>query len=122
MWGCEIWGKEGTVKTFFDGIFVSQKSLEEAGIEYPIKLEYYKTFEVENVEKNFGIEIVKTEYIEGSTKVEAKEVKNITGDEKKENEILNLLIKNEVTPIGVEDVLEDLLIQEQYIEKQKCKI
>ncbi len=110
------------MKTFFDGIFVSQKSLEEAGIKYPIKLEYYKTLEEENVEKNFGIEIVKTEYIEGSTKVEAKEVKNITGDEKKENEILNLLIKNEVTPIGVEDVLEDLLIQEQYIEKQKCKI
>ena len=101
------------MKTFFDGIFISQKSLEEAGIKYPIKLEYYKLFEEKNIQKKFGIEIVKTEYIEGNVKIETKEVKDITSDEQKENEILSLLIKNEVTPIGVEDVLEDLLTEKR---------
>lgn len=97
------------MKTFFDGVFISQKSLEDAGIKYPIKLEYYKTSGEENVQKNFGIEVVKTEYIDGDVKIESKEIKDITNDEKKENEILNILKRNEVTPISVQDVLEDLL-------------
>ena len=97
------------MKTFFDGVFISQKALEEAGIKYPIKLEYYKTIGDENVQKRFGIEVVKTEYIEGNVKIETKEVKNITDDEQTENEILNLLKSNEVTPVGVQDVLDDLI-------------
>ena len=43
------------MKTFFDGVFISKKHLEEAGIKYPIKLEYYKTSGEENVKK-YGIE------------------------------------------------------------------
>jgi len=97
------------VKTFFDGVFVSNKTLEEAGIHYPIKLEYYKTLIEENVEPQFGIEIVKTEYKEGFVNVETKEVNNITNDEEKQNKILTLLKNNEVTPIGLEDVLQELL-------------
>ena len=37
------------MKTFFDGIFISKEHLEEAGIKYPIKLEYYKIARDENV-------------------------------------------------------------------------
>ena len=97
------------MKTFFDGVFVSRKTLEEAGVQYPIKLEYYKTSIGENVETKFGIEIVKTEYINGTVSIEAKEVNNVANDEIKQNEILNILKNNEVTPIGLDDVLQELL-------------
>ena len=97
------------MKTFFDGIFVSRKTLEEAGIKYPIKLEYFKTFVKENVETKFGIEIVKTEFLEDRVNVETKEVANITSDEAKQNNILRILKNNEVTPIGLNDVLQELL-------------
>ncbi len=97
------------MKTFFDGIFVSSKALEEAGIKYPIKLEYFKTFVKENVETKFGIEIVKTEFLEDRVNVETKEVANITSDEAKQNNILRILKNNEVTPIGLNDVLQELL-------------
>lgn len=97
------------MKTFFDGIFISSKQLEEAGIKYPIKLEYYKTSKEENVEIKYGIEVVKTEYLDGNVKIETKEIENITNNIEKENEILTLLRNNEVTPIGVEDVLQEIL-------------
>lgn len=97
------------MKTFFDGVFISSEHLEEAGIQYPIKLEYYKTSREENVKSKYGIEVVKTEYLNGNVKVETKEVKNVTDDIEQVDKILTLLRNNEVTPIGIEDVLEDLL-------------
>ena len=66
--------KGGGVKTFFDGVFMNKEQLEEEGIEYPIKLEYYKTsIDEKNVETKYGIEIVKTEYLDGNVKIETKE-------------------------------------------------
>ncbi len=96
------------MKTFFDGIFISKNQLEEAGIKYPIKLEYFKTLN-ENVEAKFGIEVVKTEYLEGNVRVETKEITNITGDEQKQEEVLILLRNNQVTPITLEEVLEEII-------------
>lgn len=86
------------MKTFFDGVFIARERLEETGIKYPIKLEYFKTSGEENVGKKFGIEIVKTEYLEGTRKIETKEVKNITNNIKEQERILTLLKNNEVTP------------------------
>ena len=97
------------MKTFFDGVFISQEHLKEAGIEYPIKLEYFKVSGEGNVETKYGIEVVKTEYLEGNVNVEAKEIKNVTNSQEEQEKILALLRKNEVTPIAVEDVLQDLL-------------
>lgn len=96
------------MKTFFDGVFISKKHLEEAGINYPIKLEYYKTSGEENVKK-YGIEVVKTEYLDGNVKIETKEVKDVFANREEQEKILTILRNNEVTPIGVEDVLHDLL-------------
>ena len=116
----EKWGKEIILKTFFDGIFISKEHLQEAGIKYPIKLEYYKIARDENVKntsqineiKNtrgkYGIEVVKTEYLDGNVKIETKEVADVTNDLEEAEKILTLLRNNEVTPVGVEDVLEDL--------------
>lgn len=96
------------MKTFFDGVFIDRQKLEKEGIEYPIKLEYFKTSGEENVKK-YGVEVVKTEYLEGNVRIETKEVKNVTDSLSEEEKILTLLKNNEVTPIGVEDVLQDLL-------------
>ena len=108
------------MKTFFDGIFISKEHLKEAGIKYPIKLEYYKIArdenvkntnqvkETENTKGKYGIEVVKTEYLEGNVKIETKEINSITDNLDEADRILTLLRNNEVTPIGVEDVLEDL--------------
>lgn len=96
------------MKTFFDGVFISKNLLEEAGIKYPIKLEYFKTLN-ENVESKFGIEVVKTEYLEGNVNVESKEIINIAGDEQKQEEILSILRNNQVTPITLEEVLEEIM-------------
>lgn len=116
----EKWRKDVILKTFFDGIFISKEHLEEAGIKYPIKLEYYKIArdenvkntnqvkETENTKGKYGIEVVKTEYLDGNVKIETKEVSDITNDINEADRILTLLRNNEVTPIGVEDVLEDL--------------
>ena len=98
------------MKTFFDGMFIERAKLEDAGIKYPIKLEYYKTtMEEENVKEKYGIEVVKTEYKNNTVNVETKEMNNLTNNEEKIDKILNLLKNNEVTPISVEDILLDLL-------------
>ena len=96
------------MKTFFDGIFINKQKLKEAGIEYPIKLEYFKTLE-ENDEEKFGIEVVKTEYLDNKVNIETKEINNITNNIEEADRILEILRKNEVTPIGVEDVLQEIL-------------
>lgn len=105
------WG-EVKLKTFFGGVFIKKESLEEAQINHPIKLEYYKRINedeiVENKNAKYGISIVKTEYIQNNTKTESKELKYLSNDENKIEKVLNILKENEVTPIGVEDVISDL--------------
>lgn len=90
---------------------MEKEALKEAGIYYPIKLEYYKIINEDEMIKQekakFGIYVVKTEYINDDIKVENKKVQYVSNDEKKIEEILNLLKENEVTPITVEDILSD---------------
>lgn len=99
------------MKTFFGGNFIKEDILKEAGINYPIKLEYYKRInEDEILELNkakFGISIVKTEYKTNKRVVEEKGIKYLTNDERKVNQVLNMLKENFVTPIGLEDVICD---------------
>ena len=97
------------MKTFFDGIFIDNEELKAEGKEYPIKLEYYKTITIEeNVEAKYGIEIVKTEYKKGEVNVENSIMKNITNNANELDKILTVLRNNEVTPIGMQDVLSDM--------------
>ena len=99
------------LKTFFGGIFIEKEKLEEVGINYPIKLEYYKRINedeyIQNKNNNYGIAVVKTEYLPGNTKCEKKEIKYLTNDENKVDKILKIFKENEVTPIGVDDVICD---------------
>ncbi len=100
------------MKSFYGGIFIEKSKLKEVGIEYPVKLEYYKNInEDELLRKDntkYGISIVKTEYIPDNIKIEKKEIEHISNDEREINKILDLLKRNEVTPIGIEDVITDL--------------
>ena len=98
------------MKTFFDGVFMDRKQLKEEGIEYPIKLEYFKTsVDEENVGTKYGIEIVKTEYLSDNVRVETKEIENVTSNILEEERILRILKENEVTPVGLQDVLVEIL-------------
>lgn len=100
------------MKSFFDGIFINKSRLLEENIKYPIKLEYYKTIAGnEDVENKYGIEIVKTEYKNGDINIESNEAPNITNNIDEAHKILTLLRDNEVTPIGMQDVLKDLTVK-----------
>ena len=99
------------MKTFFGGNFIKEEMLSEAGIYHPIKLEYYKRINEDEILKGnkakFGICIIKTEYKTKEKIIEEKEIKYLTNDEKRVNQVLNMLKENYVTPIGLEDVICD---------------
>lgn len=100
------------MRTFFGGAFIDKEKLEEAGIEHPIKLEYYKQINEDEINSHkkakYGIEIIKTEYIPNNLKIETKNIKYVTNDELEENKILNIFKENQVTPINSEEVIIDL--------------
>ena len=99
------------MKTLYDGVFINENKLLEEGIKYPIKIEYYKTIaEKENVKNKYGIEIIKTEYKNKNVNVETGKISNITNNLDEADKILKLLRDNEVTPVTMQDVLEDLRI------------
>ena len=99
------------LKNFFGSIFINRDKLREAGINYPIKVEYYKTINEnkENIQNKliYGIQVIKTEYRE-KIGVEQSKVENITNNETEINEILGLIKENEVTPIVLEDIIVEI--------------
>ncbi len=103
------------LKVFYGGTFMNKKQLEEAGIQYPIKLEYYKMINEDELTKHtkekYGIKIIKTEYKENNVKTEEKELQYLSNDEYRINKMLNLFRENEVTPVIAEDIADDLLKQ-----------
>lgn len=107
------------MKTFFGSIFIEKEKLKEAGVEYPIKVEYYKVInEDEFINKDkakYDINIVKTEYKKDNTNVEDKTIKYLSNNEQKVDDILKILKENEVTPICVQDVICDFSKKSVYL-------
>jgi len=99
------------LKNFFGSIFINREELEEAGINYPIKVEYYKIINEDKIKqenkKIYGIQIIKTEYKE-KIGVEQSKVEEVTEDEKELNNFLGLMKDNEVTPTTLEDIVLEL--------------
>ncbi len=95
------------MKTFFGGIFIETSKLKEEGIEYPIKVEYYKLKDENKTDKKYGIKIIKKEFKNKIIEIETKEMKSLSNDECKINRMLELFKKNEVTPISAEEIIED---------------
>ena len=101
------------MREFFGGKFIEKEKLEEAGIYYPIKLEYYKQINndievIRDRKPKYGIIVIKTTYIPNNTIVEGKEVDFISDDEGKIEKILRTFKENEVTPICVEEILVEM--------------
>lgn len=100
------------MRIFFGGTFIDPEQLEEAGISHPIKVEYYKQINEDEINclgsRKYGIHIVKTEYMPNNPIVETKNIKYVTNDELEENRILNIFKENKVTIINSEEVISDL--------------
>ncbi|MBR0427564.1 MAG: hypothetical protein IJK18_05140 [Clostridia bacterium] len=96
------------MKTFFDSIFIGGSN-EFRDLDYPIKLEYYKTIKTEeNVKAKYGIEIVVTEFINGKVNIESKTIDDIAETSEEIDKIIKILKDNEVTPIGIEDAIVEI--------------
>lgn len=99
------------MNTFFGEVYINREELEEAGIDYPIKLEYYKKINEEQQIKNkakYGISIIKKEYIKDDIKIEEKDINYITNDEIIEDRILEIFKNNKVTPLCCDEILLEL--------------
>lgn len=100
------------MKIYYGSTFIAKEKLKEACIEYPIKLEYYKIINEDDMIKKdgikFGICVEKTEYLGNNIRIEKKMIKYISNDERKVEGILEKLKNNEVTPIGLQDIIYDL--------------
>lgn len=78
-----------------------------------VVVEYFRTETEEweecyNPKKYIGIEVVKNELLNGVTYREIKTITHIGADVKRVDGILDMLCRNNVTPVCVSDVLEDL--------------
>ena len=110
------------MKNFFGSIFINRDRLEEAGINYPIKVEYYKIInEEEKIKQNkliYGIQVIKTEYRD-KIGVEQEKIEHITNEETEITEMLNIFKENEVTPIGLKDVILELKSRQAIAKNKK---
>ncbi len=99
------------IKKFYGGKFINKEKLFKEGINYPIKIDYYKICDnTENKEiTQYGLEIVKTEYKAEKINIENEQVLKVTKEEKIIDSILEKLKKNEVTPVIAKYIVEDLV-------------
>lgn len=79
---------------------------------FPVNLEYYKihTCMPKNVEKPYGIGIIKTHEDTEESCMEKSEFSHVFSQEQEAEEMLKMLIENEVTPVALRDILEDYIV------------
>lgn len=96
-------------KTYYGEARFNVSELIETNKKGLIKLEYYGTKNViqeDSVE--YGIEIVKKEYINKQFTEERNSINNVSENEQDLEKLITLLQRNKVTPISLEDVIGDL--------------
>lgn len=99
------------LRTFFGKTTINNEDAEQANFDR-MYLEYYKNVnerEIKKDEKPYGVTIIKKTQIWKILEIEEKEVKNILNRENDVDNILKLLVEYKVTPIGLDDVLQDLV-------------
>ena len=99
------------LRTFFGKTTINNEDAEQANFDR-MYLEYYKNVnerEIQKDEKPYGVTIIKKTQIGKILEIEEKEVKNILNRENDVDNILKLLVEYKVTPIGLDDVLQDLV-------------
>ena len=99
------------LRTCFGKTTINNEDAEQANFDR-MYLEYYKNVnerEIKKDEKPYGVTIIKKTQIGKILEIEEKEVKNILNRENDVDNILKLLVEYKVTPIGLDDVLQDLV-------------
>lgn len=99
------------LRTFFGKTTINNEDAEQANFDR-MYLEYYKNVnerEIKKDEKPYGVTIIKKTQIGKILEIEEKEVKNILNRENDVDNILKLLVEYKVTPIGLDDILQDLV-------------
>ena len=99
------------LRTFFGKTTINNEDAEQANFDR-MYLEYYKNVNEREIKKDvkpYGVTIIKKTQIGKILEIEEKEVKNILNRENDVDNILKLLVEYKVTPIGLDDVLQDLV-------------
>ena len=96
-------------RTYYGETFLEKRDLAETNIENKIRLEYYTTKQTKEKKDVYGIEVIKKEYKTNGIDTEISIRDQISNSSQKVIEIINTLKEYKVTPIGLNDVLEDLL-------------
>lgn len=98
------------IRKFYGEVTVRVNNLNYEDYFYEFTVEYYKTLNEFNKTKNnkFGIELIKKIKIEKNEIIERKEINNFLDSEEKADKLLEILKRNKVTPISVEEVINDL--------------
>ena len=94
-------------KQFYGKVIINSTEWEKS---YPMKLEYYQTQEnVGKGQKVYGIGVTKTCIKEKEVDIEQKEFNQILRNENEAEKLLQVLLKNKVTPVGLKDVLQEIV-------------
>ncbi len=101
------------MKKFYAGVVLNKEDLKDSNSNR-IELEYYKISRKNrnNINKKmnvYGIEIIKKEYLGKRRYKERQNVHNLTNDESIIDKLLDLLKTHKVTPIGLNDIIEEVL-------------
>ena len=98
------------LKKLYGKTVIDSSNNEEMDKSHKIELEYYQI--KSNTEgKPYGIEIVKKNRKNEKMNIENSVIYNIYSEEKDNNNLIEKLMKNKVTPVALNDVVEDLLSQ-----------
>ena len=84
------------------------EDLIETEINHLVELTYYKI----HSKDDYSVEVVKTEHLQDGIKQESEIIELYTNNETKANDILELLKRNKVTPIGLKDTLIEITKKE----------
>ena len=98
------------LKKFYGKTVLENIDFDESTKDSEIELEYYQIKNVRE-DKPYGIEIIKRNMKNNILNTEDKIVNNICNKEIDNIKILELLISNKVTPIAVDDIIEDLITE-----------
>ena len=96
-------------RTYYGETFLEKKDLTETNIKNKVQLEYYTIKQTNQKKDVYGIEVIKKEFKSNGIDTEICSRNEISNNSRKVIEIINTLKKYKVTPIGLNDVLEDLV-------------
>jgi len=97
-------------RKFYGDTIIKLEDMKEKNSSNCYKIEYYelKSSIIEETHlSEYGVEILKKDFFNDEV-LERKEVRNIANTEEKIYNVLDILYRNEVTPVSLDDVIEDL--------------